>query len=76
MSDIFAIEASYQIGLNAGRKEVETVKLNRLSEAVYADLEKQVNSNLHVGADTTAMQAAWNLGAQHVLRKLREGFVA
>lgn len=50
-------------------------EFHRLTLDQYADLEKAVNVSTFVGADTTPLQAGYQLGIQHVLAKLRSGFV-
>lgn len=46
-----------------------------LSHAQLATLEAQVGANTLVNQTTTELQAAFQLGVQHVLRELRKGFV-
>lgn len=54
------------------RTEVEF--RHRLSPEAYAQLLKQCPM-IAVTNDTSAHQAGFQLGVQHVLQKLREGFV-
>lgn len=53
---------------------IETKTFARLTQAVYEDLERKVAPPL-VQRDTTELQAGFQLGIQHVLKILREGYV-
>ncbi|CCI88412.2 hypothetical protein BN110_040 [Yersinia phage phiR8-01] len=50
----------------------ETKVTHRLTPEAYAQLEKQMPKPV----SGTEMQTAFNLGVQHVLAALRQGFVA
>lgn len=52
----------------------QRVRVGVLSPGAYADVEKKAGGNTHVNTTTTELQAAYQLGVQHVLRILREGF--
>lgn len=54
--------------------EVVSKTFARLTPEVYADLERKLPAPF-VARDTTELQAAFNLGVQHVLKLLREGYV-
>ena len=49
-------------------------ELHRLSSDAYGQLSKQCPV-IAVNNDTQQLQAGFQLGVQHVLQKLREGFV-
>lgn len=49
-------------------------QLTRLDQRTYAELERQCPKP-HCGQDTSPHQAAYLLGVQFVLEKLRTGFV-
>lgn len=48
------------------------VQVTRLSYEVYKDLERQIPLEV---IPSTPEQASWQNGAEHVLRKLRDGYV-
>lgn len=48
--------------------------ITRLDKDVYEALVKRL-PGIGVGTDTTELQAGYQLGVQHVLAILREGFV-
>jgi histidinol phosphatase-like enzyme len=50
------------------------VEMMRLSQAAYKQLEDSLQGP-QVGDKTTDLQAGFQLGIQHVLAKLRNGFV-
>lgn len=54
--------------------QVKTITMARLTQEVYADLERTVGGIL-VNRETTELMAGQQLGIQHVLRLLREGYV-
>lgn len=54
---------------------VVVITLNRLTQAQYAALEKQVHAVTVVNQTTTELQAGYQLGMQHALKALREGWV-
>jgi hypothetical protein len=53
---------------------IETKTMARLTKEVYEDLEKKLPAPA-VQRDTTDLQAGFQLGIQHVLKLLREGYV-
>ena len=50
------------------------VEMHRLSTESYTKLAAKMLP-IYVDADTTALQASFQLGVQHVLKQLREGWV-
>ena len=50
------------------------VEMHRLSTESYSKLAAKMPP-IYVDADTTALQASFQLGVQHVLKQLREGWV-
>lgn len=53
----------------------ETVIIfHRLSPEVYADLEKKFSKPI-VTSQTSAHEAGYQLGIQHILQELRRGYV-
>lgn len=51
------------------------VQVIRLHPDQYNELRKSVGGTPYVGPTTTELQAGFQLGVEHVLTKLREGFV-
>lgn len=49
--------------------------LNRLTQAQYAAFEKKAQAITIVNSTTTELQAGYQLGVQHALKILREGWV-
>lgn len=56
------------------RPSVPPVTVLRLQADAYAQLARQCTA-IAVNNDTSPLQAGFQLGVQHVLQKLREGFV-
>lgn len=54
--------------------EIVTKQYARLTKEVYEDLERKLPAPT-VQRDTTDLQAGFQLGVQHVLKMLREGYV-
>jgi hypothetical protein len=54
--------------------EIVSKQYARLTKEVYEDLEKKLPAP-SVQRDTTDLQAGFQLGIQHVLKLLREGYV-
>jgi hypothetical protein len=54
--------------------EVVAKTYARLTKEVYEDLERKLPAP-SVQRDTTDLQAGFQLGIQHVLKMLREGYV-
>ena len=54
--------------------EIVAKQYARLTKEVYEDLEKKLPAP-SVQRDTTDLQAGFQLGVQHVLKLLREGYV-
>lgn len=52
----------------------QKTKVGVLTAGAYADVEKRAGGNTNLNNTTTDLQAAYQLGVQHVLRILREGF--
>lgn len=50
------------------------IEMHRLSTESYAKLAAKMPL-IYVDADTTVLQASFQLGVQHVLKQLREGWV-
>lgn len=46
----------------------------RLDQQVYEELEKKVMASPIVTKETTELQAGFQLGVQHVLKVLRDGY--
>lgn len=55
------------------KTETKTVTLVRLDESAYKDLEGKCPIPF-VQGNTTDLQAGFQLGVQHVLKMLREGY--
>lgn len=53
---------------------VKHLNVTRLTPEVYADLLKKCPA-IMVTAETSAMQAGFQLGVQHILKLLREGYL-
>jgi len=53
---------------------IETKYIARLTKEVYEDLERKLPPPI-VQRDTSDLQAGFQLGIQHVLKLLREGYV-
>jgi hypothetical protein len=53
----------------------EVRNLNRLTQAQYDELEKQARAVTVVNQTTTDLQAGYQLGMQHVLKVVRDGWV-
>lgn len=56
-------------------KDTPPKEFHRLTLDQYAALEKAINVSPFVDGDTSTLQAGFQLGVQHVLSKLRTGFV-
>lgn len=55
--------------------KIKLVEVIRLTKPVYDAIEKQIAYNtMVVGKDTSPLQAGWMLGAQAVLKVLRDGY--
>jgi len=50
------------------------IEMHRLSTESYSKLAAKMPP-IYVDAETTALQASFQLGVQHVLKQLREGWV-
>ena len=52
----------------------DPVLLNRLTDAQYEAFEKKAHAVTIVNSTTTELQAGYQLGVQHALKVLREGW--